>query len=250
MCFGADDSTADIQNRTLGFLNQTDDLIQGQVACLFHWVITSNVHRFREDRLGLGLLNVFRKINDHRPGSACCRNVKRLLHHARNIRDVGDQEAVLDHRQGHPEEIGLLKRPFTNHGLRHLPGNGNQWNGIHECIGNTRDQVGRTRPTGCHADTRFSGCSRVALGGKGTALLVPGKDDADLIRASQRLMKFHARTAGVSKDGVDRFALQCSDQNVTATHRWTNVGFISALRILQFHLLAGIRLLHRLLHGI
>jgi len=124
--------------------------------------------------------------------------------------------AVFHHRQGHPEKVGLLKSALADHCLRHLAGDGDERDRIHERVGDAGDEVGGAGAAGGHADTgRGTG---VALGRERAALLVAGQDGADLLGSGQRLVKLHARAAGVSEDRVHALALECADEDLTADH--------------------------------
>ena len=65
--------------------------------------------------------------------------------------------------------------------------------GIHVGVGDAGDQVGGARAAGGHADAGPAGGAGVAAGGERAALLVARQDRADLLRAGQRLVDFHAR---------------------------------------------------------
>ena len=114
------------------------------------------------------------------PGRPLVRDVEGFLHDARDVVDVGDQIAVLHDRQRHAEEIGFLEGAFADHRLRHLAGDGDQRDGIHVGIGDAGDEIGGAGTAGGHANAGFAGGAGVTFRREGTALLVAGKDGADL----------------------------------------------------------------------
>ena len=154
MRFATDDTSANVKHRTLCFLYQTYDFIELQVAGFSHGVITTDADCFGENGLRLGLLNIFGKINHDGTRPSGGSDMKRLLNNTWYIGDVRNEKAVLHDRQRHPEEIRLLKSAFTNHGLRDLPSNGDQRCRIHECVRYPCNQVGGTRSTCRHTDSR------------------------------------------------------------------------------------------------
>ena len=117
-----DDAAAAINHRALGLFDQPDDFVQRQVVGAQVGLVCSRADLFdlferRPDRLGLGLLDVLRHVNHHRAGPAGLRDVKRLLHDARNVVHVRDEIAVLHDRQRHADDVGFLERAVADHGL-------------------------------------------------------------------------------------------------------------------------------------
>ena len=229
-----DNAAAHIKHRPLGFLDQPDDFIQLQVAGPLLGVVAPQVDRLGENRLRARLLHVLRQVNEHRPGPAGLRDVKRLFDNARNVVDIGNQIAVLHHRQSHAVDVRLLKRALADHRLRHLAGDGDERDGIHVSIGDTRDQVGRTRTAGGHAHPGPPGHAPVAPRGKRPALLMPRQDRADLLRARQRLVDLHAGAARVRENRVHPFPFEAGHKDFAAGHRGS-----------KFHVLASGRFLLR-----
>ena len=216
---GADDAAADVEQWPLAFLDQSNDLVEFELARLeVLGVEPGDVHLVGEQYLRAGLLDVFRHVDDHRAGPAAGGDLERLLHHGGDLVDVGDEVAVFHHRQGHPEKVGLLESSLANHRLRHLAGDGDERDRVHERVGDAGDEVGGTGAAGGHADAGLAGGAGVALSRERAALLVAGQDGADLLGPSQRLMKLHARAAGVGEDRVDALALECADEDLAAEH--------------------------------
>ena len=122
---GTDNPAADVEQRPLTFLNQSNDLVELEFACLEPFgVESSDIHIVGEQYLRSGLLDIFWYVNDHWAGPAAGGNLERLLHHSRDFVDVGDKVAVFHHRQGHAEKVGLLESSLADHRLRHLARDG------------------------------------------------------------------------------------------------------------------------------
>ena len=94
-----DDAAADVEHRSLALFDQPNDLIQLKVARFFALGIKSlDVDLVREENLCACLLDVLRHINDHRAGPAAGGDLECLLHHSRDLIDVGDEKTVFHHR--------------------------------------------------------------------------------------------------------------------------------------------------------
>ena len=164
--FAGDDAAADIEHWALGFLDQTDDFVQLQIVRFRVRSVAGQINFGGPHRLGGLLLNIFRKINDHRAGTAGLGDVKGFLHHARDIADVGDEIAVFHDPEGHAVEIGFLKCTLADHRLRDLAGERDEWCAVHPRISNAGYEVGGAGAAGGHAHAGFAGGAGVALGGK------------------------------------------------------------------------------------
>ena len=164
--FAGDDAAADIEHWALGFLDQADDFVKLQIVRFRVRTVAGQINFGGPHRLGGLLLNVFRKINDHRAGPAGLSNVKSFLHHARNIADIGDEIAVFHDPEGHAVEIGFLECALADHRLRDLSGECDEWCAVHPRISNTGYEVGGAGAAGGHAHAGFTGGAGVALGGK------------------------------------------------------------------------------------
>ena len=110
----------------------------------FDGFVRSHLELFRilKDRLGGG--DVLGDIDQHRAGTARSRNVKRLLHHHRQVFHILDEEVVLDARPGNANGVTFLEGILTNRVGRHLSGNDHHRNGIHVRSHQTRHRIGDT----------------------------------------------------------------------------------------------------------
>ena len=66
----------------------------------------------------------------------------------------------------------LLERVGADHPARHLAGDGDEWDGVEQRVGEGGDEVGGPGTGGGDADAGLAGGASVALSGKGLALLV------------------------------------------------------------------------------
>ena len=135
---------------------------------------------------------------------------------------IKDEEAVLDDRQCHSEEIGFLERGLTDKFLVHLPRDGNQGNAIHISIGDAGHQVRCSRATGRHANTGFTLCACITVCHKAAALFHAGQNGADLRALGQGLVQLHRCATGIGKHHVHSLALKRGDQDISTLHFGAN----------------------------
>ena len=233
-----DDAATAINHRPFGLLDEADDLVQREIVRFDVGLGVTGQAFFdfgerRPDRLGFGLLNVFRKINHHRAGATGLRDVKGFFHNARNVVDVRDEIAVLHDRQRDADDVGLLKRAAPDHRLRHLAGDGDERAGIHVGVGDGGDEIRRAGAAGAHAHAGLAGDARITFGGKRATLFVARKNGADL-RVRERLVNFHARAAGIGEDDFNAFAFEGFDKDVAAPHGWADFGALFGGRFRRF----------------
>ena len=145
--------------------------------------------------------------------------MKRFFDDARNILDVHHQVTVFDDRQGHTEHVGLLESALADHRAGHLSRDGDHRDGIQERVSDTGHQIRRAGTAGGETNAGFAAGPCVGLRGERFTLLVPGQDRADLLRARQGLMQFHAGTPGVAEHDLHAFPLQAVDNNVRPAHQ-------------------------------
>ena len=170
------------------------------------------------------LLHVLGDVDDHGAGTTGAGEVKGLLEDARQIVGVEHEVGVLHDRQGHAEEVGFLEGAFADVFLENLSGDGHHRGGIHEGVGDGRDEIGGAGAAGGHAHADLAGGAGVALGGERAALFVAGEDDADFVGAGQGLVQLLGSAARIGEDDVHPFARQALDDDVGAFHFTADFG--------------------------
>ena len=111
-----------------------------------------------------------------------------------------DQVVVLGDRQRDAADVGFLEGVGADDGRGHLAGDRDDRHRVHVRVGDRRDQVGRARAGGGHADADLAGGLRVPLGGVAGALLVADQDVPDRGGVEQRVV----RRAGSRRRGCRR----------------------------------------------
>ena len=98
-------------------------------------------------------------------------------------------------------------------GAGHLAGDRDHRHRVHVRVGDRRDQVGRARAGGGHADADLAGGLRVAGGGVPGALLVADQDVAHL-RVEERVVRRQDRAAGDAEHDLDPERLERPDERL------------------------------------
>ncbi len=176
---GIDDAAAGVDDRLLRAGQQRDGLADLQR-------ITLHARRIRHVHVGFARrvidaereLHVLRNVDHHRARPARGRDIERLMQHARQIVDVAHQPVVLGAGPRDADGVAFLEGVVADQVRRHLPGDADQRNGIHQRVGQRRHHVGgaRARRHQHHArHCRWSAHSlrprgrRPARGGRGCA---------------------------------------------------------------------------------
>ncbi len=104
---------------------------------------------------------------------------------------------------GNARGIGLLERVVADQAGRHLPGDADDGNTVHQGIGQPGHRVGRARSRGYEDHADLSGRPRVALRGMDGSLLVTGQDVPDPVLAVNRIEQRNDRSSGIAENRVD-----------------------------------------------
>src|SRR5712692_5574500 len=106
-------------------------------------LVSGDFQPLRRDVVGFGLLHVFADVDQHRSRTTGGRYVERLVDHARQLLDVGDEVAVLGDRAGGADDVGLLERISAHLRAGDLAGDRDHRHGVHVRGCKSRDQVQR-----------------------------------------------------------------------------------------------------------
>ena len=86
---------------------------------------------------------------------------------------------------------------------RNLPGDDNHRDGVHQCIGDAGDRIGRARARGDEDDTRLAGRAGIAFGGMGGGLFMADEDVADALLLEQSVINRQHSAAGIAKNDLN-----------------------------------------------
>jgi hypothetical protein len=129
---------------------------------------------------------------------------------------VANQPVVLRAGACNPDSVALLKRIIADEMRRHLSGDHDQRNGIHQRIGQSGNGIGCPRPRSDQHDARFSGGTRITFGGVHSTLLVTNENMDQLVVLEKRVVDRKYRAAGVTKDMFHVVVFEGTDNNFRA----------------------------------
>ena len=122
------------------------------------------------------VLHVLGQVHHHGPRAATGGNVVGLLDGVGNLAGLLAQEAVLHHRAGDADHVGLLERVLPYHAGRHLTGQDHQGDRVHVGGGDAGDAVGGAGTRGHQHSAHLAGGAGVTVRHVHRGLLVPHQD--------------------------------------------------------------------------
>ena len=164
------------------------------------------------------LQRVFRHVDEHGAGATGRGKVEGLGDRARDLIGIGDEVVVLGDRHRDAADVGFLERIGADRRAGHLAGDRHHGHGVHVRIGDRRDEVGRARTAGRHADADSAGGGGVSLGGMASGLLVAHEDVADLGGVHEGVVGGQDRTTGDAEGDIDAGVLHGPDQALGPGH--------------------------------
>ena len=163
-------------------------------------------------------LHVLRHVDHDRAGPAGACDVERLVQHLGQIVDVAHQPVVLGAGPGDADGVAFLERVIADQVGRHLPGDADQRDRIHQRVGQRRHHVGGAGTRGHQHHARLAGGARIAFGGVARALLVPHQDVLDVALLKHLVIDRQHRAAGIAEDVLDAMIDQRADDHRCAGH--------------------------------
>ena len=165
-----------------------------------------------------GELHVLRHVDHHGTGTAGGRDIERLVQHLRQILDPPHQPVVLGAGPGDADGVAFLERVVADQMRRHLPGDADQRDRIHQRVAQRRHHVGGAGARGHQHHAGQSGGARIAFGGVAGALLVPHQDVLDFALLENLVIDRQHRAAGIAEDVLDAMIGQRADDHRGAGH--------------------------------
>ena len=218
---GVDDRTLGLRQRLNGLLNLSKIALEprlvGRTADLRLLLVdVSFVHQ-----------HVFGQVDDNRAGTAGRRDQKGLVNNAGDVFNLLHQIVVLGTGAGDAGGIGFLEGILPDQMGRHLPGQTDDRDGVHERVGQARHGVCRTGARGYQHTAYFTGRAGVALGRMDRSLLVTHEYVPDRILLKQGIVNRQDCAAGITEDDFDPLLDQGCDQRFCTgfrvTHGWFRI---------------------------
>ena len=216
---GIDDAAAGIDHRALGAGEQRHGLADLRRIAL-HPRRIGDVHVGLARRM-IGAdreLHVLGHVDQHRAGTAGGRDIERLVQHLGEIVDVAHQPVVLGAGPGDADGVAFLERVVADQMRRHLPGDADQRDRIHQRVRQRRHHVGGAGTRGHQHHARLAGRARIAFGGMAGALLVAHQDVLDLALLENLVIDRKHRAAGIAEQVLDAMIDQRAHDHRGAGH--------------------------------
>ena len=218
---GVDDRTLGLRQRLNGFLHLSEIALEPRLVGR-----AADVRLLLVD-VGLVHQHVFGQVDDNGAGAAGRRDQKGLVNNARDVFNLLHQVVVLGTGAGDAGGIGFLEGVLPDQMGRHLPGQADNRNGVHERVGQARDSVGRTGAGGHQHTAHFTGRAGIALGRVDRRLLVAHEDVPDRILLKQGIVNRQDCAAGIAEDDFYPLLDQGCDQRFCTgfrvTHGWFRI---------------------------
>ena len=214
---GVDDPAAGIQHRPLGGGEHVHRRFDARLVGLDLRAIG-----LVADRAGLGVarggdLHVLRDVDHDRTGATRGRDVERLVDRRAELGGILDQVIVLRTMPRDADGVRFLERVGPDQRGRHLAGDHDHRDRIHQRIGNAGNRVGRAGARGDEHHAGLAGRARVTLGGMRGGLLMANEDVLDPPRPEQRVVDWQHRATGVAEHDFHAEIAQRLDQDVGST---------------------------------
>ena len=125
-------------------------------------------------------MHVLGNVDHHRAGAAGAGDIEGLVQDARQVLDLAHEIIVLGAMAGDADRVGFLEGVGADQMGRHLAGDADQRDGIHQGVGEAGDGVGGAGAGGDEQAADLAGGAGVALRRMGRALLVAHQHMLDL----------------------------------------------------------------------
>ncbi len=161
--------------------------------------------------------DVFRQIDEHRPGTARAGDVEGLVDGVGQLVGIANEIVVLGAGTGDAGDVALLEGVVADEVRGHLPREDDDGDGVHVGRGDPRHGVRGAGAGGGKRHADLSRCAGIAVGGVYGRLFVADEDVLEFA-AVQLVIDVDDGTARVSEHDVHSLRLQALDQNLGSFH--------------------------------
>ncbi len=138
---------------------------------------------------------------------------------AGEIVDVLHQVIMLGAGPRDADRVAFLERVIADEVGRHLPGEADQRDRVHQCIGEARHCIGRARPRGDQHHAGFAGRAGIAFCRMRRALLVADENVLHLLLLEDLVIDRQDSTARIAEYMLDPLVGQCLQHDFGACHQ-------------------------------
>ena len=215
---GIDDAAARIDDRLLGVGQHLDRGLDLVEVAFDLRLVAFHLHGLRPDIRAGGELHVLRDVDHHRARPAVRRDVERLVQHAREIVHALHEIIVLGAGPRDADRVAFLERVVADQVRRHLSGDADERDRVHQRVGQPGHRVGGARPGRHQHAADLAGRARIAFRRMHRALLVAHQDVAQLLLLEHGVVDRQDRAAGVAEDVLDPLVDHGLDHHLGAGH--------------------------------
>ena len=213
-----DDAAASVEQRTLRIPHQFDRGLDLLDVALDLRAIGLVLDIARPDVVAFRELDVFRDVDHHRSRAAVRRDIECFVDHARKIGDVLHEIIVFRAGARDADRVALLECVVADEVCRHLTGDHDDRDRIHQRVGETGNRVGRTRTRRHEHRADLARRARVTFCRVHGTLLVPHEDVAELLLLEQRVVDRQHRAARVAENVLDALIDERLDHHLRPGH--------------------------------
>ena len=166
-----------------------------------------------------GELNVLGDVDDDRPGPARARDVERLVQDAAQLIDVLHQVIVLGAGPRDADRVAFLEGVVADEMGRHLAGDADDGDRIHQRVGQPGDGIGGAGAGGDEHAADLAGRARIAFGRVHRALLVAHENVLEPVLLEQLVIDGQHGAARIAENMLDALVGKRLEHHFRACHR-------------------------------
>ena len=213
-----DDAAAGVEHRALGRGDQLDRGADGVLVGLHLRAVGLVLDVLGADIVAGGELHVLRNVDHDRAGTAVGGDIEGLVQDAREVVHVLHQVIVLGAGPRDADRVAFLEGVVADEMGRHLAGDADHGDRIHQRVGEAGHRVGGAGAGGDQHHAALAGRAGIAFGRMGGALLVAHEDVLDLLLLEDLVIDRQHRAAGIAEDMLDPLVGQRLQHDLGARH--------------------------------
>ena len=149
--------------------------------------------------------DIFGKVHQYRTRAAGAGNIEGFLDDSSQIGPLPYGDTVFGDISGDADNVHLLESVVSNQMLGYLTGKTYKRHAVIIGCGKSGDQVGSARTAGDQTDADLSGCSCIGIRFMGQRLLMPGKDNSNIVLPVKLIADINRTGARIAKYNFHAF---------------------------------------------
>jgi len=213
-----DDAAADIHHRPFRGLDERHGFFHRLRLGARARLVAPVLHLFRRPVGAGGELHVLRHIHHHRPRPAAARDIERLMNRGSDFVHAPDEVVVLGAGPGDAGRVRFLEGVIADEVRRHLAGQADDGNAVHERVGEAGHRIGRAGPGGHEHDADLAGRAGIAFRGMDRAAFLADEVMAQLVLLEDLVIDRQHGAARIAEDRLDTLIDEGFDDHFGAVH--------------------------------